>query len=508
VEYYLGCGEWDEAHAIIKNYKLAADLPDLLLRATDELLGSGRVGTLADWIAGSDAAGAPEVELVAAEIAFRRGAYLPAEAHARSAALAFPADHRWLSRAWTRAGQASHFRDDMAGAVECFARARTTASTPTDVKAALWGTFHATVDDDIPTAAKTLESLAEMGSSDPKDVLRHLNGRIALAVRTGPTDATLLDVEAAFGLLDSVDDPFVLTSFLNSASHAFLLAGYFRRALAAAEAELDEARRYDLSFVLPHALARKAMAEIGLTDFAAARCTLRSHADEFEDAYSKVIIAGAWLRLAVAARSLDGVPILSEGVASRASKATYAEYLASLALLHACNEERDPAKACLRKGVLASLSLEPRMIAATTVAVLRLGDAVSAHRSTARLARWALASNCWEPIVCAIRGYPPLLAALVDAHDGVRQPLARIAQETGDVSLGRVLGLTVDRGESSLTPREREVHALLGEGLTNREIARRLYITESTAKVHVRHLMAKLGAETRTAAALRYRSER
>jgi DNA-binding NarL/FixJ family response regulator len=52
-----------------------------------------------------------------------------------------------------------------------------------------------------------------------------------------------------------------------------------------------------------------------------------------------------------------------------------------------------------------------------------------------------------------------------------------------------------------LTIREREVLALVAEGFTNRRIAETLYISESTAGVHVSHILGKLGVETRTEAA-------
>jgi non-specific serine/threonine protein kinase len=48
-----------------------------------------------------------------------------------------------------------------------------------------------------------------------------------------------------------------------------------------------------------------------------------------------------------------------------------------------------------------------------------------------------------------------------------------------------------------LTPREREVAALLGRGLTNRQIAAALVITEGTARLHVKHLLHKLGFTSR-----------
>ena len=54
-----------------------------------------------------------------------------------------------------------------------------------------------------------------------------------------------------------------------------------------------------------------------------------------------------------------------------------------------------------------------------------------------------------------------------------------------------------------LTPRELEVLSLLGHGETTPEIARELFISEATAKVHVRHIIDKLGVSDRTQAALR-----
>ena len=48
-----------------------------------------------------------------------------------------------------------------------------------------------------------------------------------------------------------------------------------------------------------------------------------------------------------------------------------------------------------------------------------------------------------------------------------------------------------------LTDREREVMALVGEGLSNEEIARRLVLSPATAKTHVSRIMVKLGARDR-----------
>ncbi|TPG64703.1 two-component system response regulator NarL [Ewingella americana] len=59
-----------------------------------------------------------------------------------------------------------------------------------------------------------------------------------------------------------------------------------------------------------------------------------------------------------------------------------------------------------------------------------------------------------------------------------------------------------DRDIQSLTPRERDIIKLIAEGLPNKVIARRLNITESTVKVHVKHLLKKMKLKSRVEAAV------
>lgn len=60
-------------------------------------------------------------------------------------------------------------------------------------------------------------------------------------------------------------------------------------------------------------------------------------------------------------------------------------------------------------------------------------------------------------------------------------------------------GNTVD---IDLTPRERQILDLLREGCGNKEVGRRLGITEATVKVHLRGLLAKINCANRTQAAV------
>lgn len=55
---------------------------------------------------------------------------------------------------------------------------------------------------------------------------------------------------------------------------------------------------------------------------------------------------------------------------------------------------------------------------------------------------------------------------------------------------------------AGLTDQERAVFDLIGQGMTNRQIAERLYLAEKTVKNYVSHLLAKLGMQRRTQAAV------
>ncbi|MFI7109739.1 ATP-binding protein [Nonomuraea sp. NPDC050227] len=80
---------------------------------------------------------------------------------------------------------------------------------------------------------------------------------------------------------------------------------------------------------------------------------------------------------------------------------------------------------------------------------------------------------------------------------------ARLADELGAAPLAREIALLgrPRPAQDGLTERERDVLVLIADGLSNRQIAARLHISPSTAGVHVSHILAKLGAATRTEAA-------
>ena len=94
---------------------------------------------------------------------------------------------------------------------------------------------------------------------------------------------------------------------------------------------------------------------------------------------------------------------------------------------------------------------------------------------------------------------PELQAAVLAAANG----LSAVPHALGARLLGGrvpVDVLNLSAGEEPLTAREREVLESLSQGLSNKQIARRLQISEHTVKFHVSSIYAKLGAGSRTEA--------
>jgi DNA-binding NarL/FixJ family response regulator len=108
-----------------------------------------------------------------------------------------------------------------------------------------------------------------------------------------------------------------------------------------------------------------------------------------------------------------------------------------------------------------------------------------------------------DAVVTASRGFPPLVHAAA-TEPTLATALTRLFASSRDISLGRSAGLQMPRElrrAERLSPREREVYELMIQGRTNDEIARSLFISLSTTKVHVRHIFEKLGVHSRAEAA-------
>lgn len=90
-----------------------------------------------------------------------------------------------------------------------------------------------------------------------------------------------------------------------------------------------------------------------------------------------------------------------------------------------------------------------------------------------------------------LKNMPPseLLDVIRQVHAGKKRIPPAIASQ-----------LAEHMSDESLTEREVEVLRLVADGNKNRDIAKKLFISEETVKVHIKHIMEKLGATDRTQA--------
>ncbi len=115
-----------------------------------------------------------------------------------------------------------------------------------------------------------------------------------------------------------------------------------------------------------------------------------------------------------------------------------------------------------------------------------------------------------EPMVCAhlrtILGSAADIEVVDQAHDGAASVEAVVRSRPDvvlmDLRMPGVGGITAIARIGKLTERETEVLACLGEGLSNAQIAGRLYLSEATVKGYVSRMLDKLGCTNRTQAGL------
>ena len=182
-----------------------------------------------------------------------------------------------------------------------------------------------------------------------------------------------------------------------------------------------------------------------------------------------------------------------------------AEFLATQAAALACVGEPDEAlELCLRAEKLSSW-LEPRLLSrwGRVLAAFATGSNDAGKQARAAC-RATLAEGGVDVLVFAQRAYPPLLGALA-GDESLRTDLAVALQRANDHEQARTYALIRDRQRAIsdiLTPRELDVYEMLAKGRSNRQIAQALYISELTAKVHVRNILRKLELRTRTEVAI------
>jgi two-component system, NarL family, nitrate/nitrite response regulator NarL len=150
---------------------------------------------------------------------------------------------------------------------------------------------------------------------------------------------------------------------------------------------------------------------------------------------------------------------------------------------------------------------------ATTSAGIRAVEALSVAAPSVKVVALAGADDGWGVIACAEAGVSGFVTCegtvddVADAASAVARGESACSPTVAATVLRRVGTVARHNGEpTKLTPREREILALIDDGLSNKEIAADLSIEVSTVKNHVHNILGKLGARRRSEAVARART--
>jgi ATP/maltotriose-dependent transcriptional regulator MalT len=502
---------WDEVFFVAQRFSSSSLLIQLVSEASQELLSEGRVATLNRWLEFGEEirASSPMLDLAEAEVAFRQGLYPKAETLALEAVRLLGNSHRETSRAYSRAGQSAQLAGKREAALRYHKVAIESAQTEEDGRRALWGEFVSSLEPDHRDAARTLELLSELGASSPSDSMRLATGKLFLSIRDGSGfSADLFD---AVHLVGKVDDPLIRLSYLHAFAGALILQARYEDGLTVITSQIEELERFRMDFALPHSHLRSATATRGLRRFRDARSALetaRRLSGGDADVATSATIELAFLLLAEG-RITDAENTLRGDPPAGLAPGVQGEYLACKALILSCQEEFDQAKVVAVAADERTHANEARALTALVRAIAAIhkhGTDYACEVTTEAYELIRQSSN-FNALVAAYRGYPQLLGSLWSVET-YRTELSDLLARARDEKLARNLGLSPREPDSLsatslLTARESEVHELLAQGLTNREIGRRLFITEATVKVHVGRILEKLGVRSRTEAAIR-----
>jgi LuxR family transcriptional regulator, maltose regulon positive regulatory protein len=495
---------WDACLTTLQRFPDKDLIASSMIAAMADLLASGRVTTVRQWLdlARSEEVSHPIFLLADAELALRQGRNAQAQVLADRAAALF-GNGEEAARAHLAAARAAHLREDLAGTAKNAERA-SALSTDAEVRQeALWLAFASALETQAPEADRYLTALSSLDNSDTKLALRVACAEALRAHEYGRTFEAISVCERAEALLTHVRDPLQVTGFLNVYAHIAFCAANYARSLELVDRLVVEANSAGLDFPLSYALVTRAGALTGLRQLLPARralVELNSHEPLSAHVAGNAILTSA--KICIAAGDLAGAAAALEVDPPDGSRTPFLGELAGYrGLVQASRGFTHEARSFFAVAEDASSYIDTVTTVALGRAVVALEDGdPNVDDETIHAVRSVLDSGNQEVIVAASRAYPALPATC--ANDAtVARRLAALFVTSNDTKLARRSGLKTPRQQMKrggrLSIREREVCQLLALGKSNREIASALFISESTTKVHVRHIFEKLGARTR-----------
>ncbi len=505
VGYLADQRRWDDCLFVLEQFPDDELVLETLKRGLEDILDSGRIALVSSWldIADQRRLEHPVYLLAEAEIALRQRDDMKAQALGEQAGSLLTSD--LAARAYLAAARAAHLRSAADDAQRlCDLVLAQHPTEPIQVET-LWTEFNSTREGDPAQAASILEQLQAITLPDPSHSLRLRSGKGVVLCEAGRIRAAIDVLEVAAASLAQNQDPFARTSTLHYLAYAYLLAARYDDSVQASQRQIAEGRETGLEFAVDHGLLRLIGANVGFRRFADANRAIHELRNRITKAsgFIRENLALQEVKLAIAVGDLErGRTLLERDFGGNIRPAFFGEVAAYKGLITASLGDIDAAEQLFAEDERNFRFVESRSLRDVVRAVIDLQrdpDSTSAATITARL----MSDGTEDAIVTGVRAFPSLAVAAA-RNAPTRSALTDLLARSRDADIARNAGLRVARelrpGEQ-LSPRERAVYELLIHGRSNHEIARALFISESTTKVHVRHIFEKLGVHSRAEAA-------
>lgn len=511
VAHYLQLGQLDEAFAVAERRRAHHLLTRTCEAGFEELLAAGRLTTLERWIrvARNEGVQSPVLGLAEAEIDLRTGKLQRACARAQEVAKAVQPHHDLQARAWFVAGQSAHLDNRAEDAVRLLRKSCDASTNGRDRFRALLSTLLVQMElEAVADAEKTLRLLEAEHRYEAEDKLRLEQARLLFAIRTGGIYDKLARAEAVRASMPAGVDPVAVTGFLHTLSHAYGLHARYDEAATVSEEVLEYATRFGLDFVVPHSLCERATAKLGQRQFVNALADVERAFDRaaaIGDLHSEMNSLSIAAKVYLCQHEPERALSVLSGVWERpANRGMAGDYFSVQGLAFACSGDWRNAERAVQRSEEASALSQGRVLRRFVKAIIAVARQDSRSRDLLKdaLDETSRTGN-FDAFVVAYRSHPDMLAHLrlkKSSTAGAIRTLERVDPGLAERA-GLVLPRPRGRAHKKLTNREAEILGLIRQGLSNKQIATTLWISESTAKLHVHHILEKLGAKSRTEAA-------
>jgi DNA-binding NarL/FixJ family response regulator len=481
-----------------------AALCEVLETGLYDLLASGRTETLRRLVALAHSCRAeqPIFLLARGELELRLGHGDVAESLALESARRLEGE--LAARAYLAASRAAHLGEHSDSVAHHASLARDLSNDPDVNREALFLIYLAAWERQDESTEACYAALQAVEGGSTEFALRFLCATVVRHQQHGSMFEALRHAEAALALVEHARDPMARSNVFNIAAHSLVAVSDYERALEISSAELEEADRAGLDFVRAYALLHRAGARIGLRQIGAATQAIRElESLETRDPNVVTNIAVVKARLRIAVGDLDGARVLLKqspqpGISTGLTAEVHAlRGITAAAAGDAHAEHHFEASRIARYGEAPVWTRLGRAIAAAVT-----GD-TTRHNEIKETVRDALDRGFRDAAVLSFRAQPRL-AAIATQDPSLASRITELMAASHDMDIARRIGLSIPRElrrTTGLTAREEEILDLIRAGRTNGEIARTLFISESTVKVHVRHIFEKLGVHSRAEAA-------